>query len=585
MGGSAEYFELVKDLPEGPRNLNVFCDYPRFLGDKIFACEGGDLRLQRVLTLLGRFGTYNISGFTCRQGDIMMLLMAADGLRHRGHLDDDWIVNFRGSEPLSHLRSIAMQGTAAPLHIYKEEQDVHWGSGEHADAMKKLRPNKNDSAETRVEKFEQMRNYVEKNHASIFSDNAVSMLCECHPQQKCPCRPKCNRLRLAVTGFLCRPWTVFGRQAGYAHESEESRIAYFGEMKYSNMDCCFSENSSKFPAEDFVTEMAQAKKLAKFIVMGPDDIGWPASGDRFLSATINEQRLVWVGPDESNLSSAFLSFFQCQVVADGTVFITDPGPGGEIQRHCRALYAKKRKIEYVETMGVEDVLCDSAASFFKQYSEDAEDGMKVGTSGACIADVSQNPAIGRGRAGPWLPRLARSTQLVVVRPYALNGYILTERDLSAVYGWPVLPEHGAKRKLLNWDLGSFNQGTQQRVLGEGWHLPLMVAWFYFVTSHLIWRDPCNVPRVLAPLHLQQVSERLLLRSSRNVETTSSSSHTRKWGQGTTLEGGVPQAAASVSSPTPVRAFQCLPGDSSNLPSPSRLDRRRSPVREGRTSSK
>ena len=392
-------------------------------------------------------------------------------------------------------------------------QDVHLGGldGAHAKEIEELRSSKQSTNAVALDSLEKIEDYIKKHAMDIYADGAVSYNCTTHPGKACKVRWSDERKNMDKTrpttllfgSPLCRPFFPDGGKMGKAHPGEEARVFYQGEIKWSpSLDLSMTENSHLFPAADFCDEMKQVGRVVKFIIAAPFDIGYPVGGERFFGFVLNPQRYVYCGEAGDNCTLNFLTFFQASVEVDGSIFACTDSENAILAN--REAYGKRHKPPVAATSETrtDELLAPRAQEYLKRFYDKRDEGKKISRSGSITVDVSQNPDE-RHRAGSWLPRLSRSSQLVHLDPLgAANGkeHIYTERELSGAHGWPTLdafPED--LKKLLNFELSAFDLHKQSQTLGEGIHLPLGLAALWYFLAHT-WRrsDLESLPPQLLP---------------------------------------------------------------------------------------
>ena len=115
--------------------------------------------------------------------------------------------------------------------------------------------------------------------------------------------------------------------------------------------------------------------------------------------------------------------------------------------------------------------------------------MKTGPTGGIAADCSDNP-LKRHRAGPWMPRPTTSTEAIgVSNDPKKDVHLFTAGEVDALNGFPSLPCFpGDLRALQSWDIRDLSLQRARDVQGEGFHIPLMVAWKLFIFSNTVRRS-------------------------------------------------------------------------------------------------
>jgi hypothetical protein len=284
-GGTKEYFEITKGLPHGPKNLEELCNPHIYLAQRIFAGKLGHVLLQRTMSH-AQSGVAFMSEFTCRQGQELMMAIHQVTMERYG-LPSGWLTFWRGSEPLEHLQQLMRTGGVRSEHVFPTCESVHLNAS-HMAGLRNLRPVAGDTAAEASAMAKKQREYIEHHHEEIYDDAAVSYNCVNHPKQ--PCRVRWSDERVGINRMtsmmfgtpLCRPYCPDGNKLGAKHPGEEGHICHLGELKYSNVDQGWTENSHLYPAKEYVKELSSVHRTAKYILCAPFDIGFPVGGERFL---------------------------------------------------------------------------------------------------------------------------------------------------------------------------------------------------------------------------------------------------------------------------------------------------------------
>jgi hypothetical protein len=146
-----------------------------------------------------------------------------------------------------------------------------------------------------------------------------------------------------------------------------------------------------------------------------------------------------------------------------------------------------------------DLLAPHMVKNFDKLTALAKEGKKVGATGHCVGDLSQNPAK-RHRAGPFLPTQQKSSLTATILPESLDHHVYTCNELSFAHGWPTL-EFVPKeyKECLNYDLSDYGLSHQQRLVGDGMSLNCVQAFALYVFSHSVRKDTLDryIPRPLS----------------------------------------------------------------------------------------
>ena len=298
-----------------------------------------------------------------------------------------------------------------------------------------------------------------------------------------------------------------GNQDGHSHESEPARLAYMGEVLYGNNGLSITENNPKWGKDQFIADVKRANRVPKVVCGGPDYIGWPALGDRMLMATINEAIMLWVGSPSTDVTSSMMSIFGARVDIDGSVFI-NTDTLANLLRYREELAShlpRGRRLEggLTDQTPTGKLLNKSGSENLDAYKKIFNDpnNKRIGRNGCFICDVSQNPEH-RIRCGAWVPRPQRSAQLVCPSE---GDALVTAAEGSASQGWPCTSLFPSDlRAILNWDISGFDCLTQRQILGEGFHVPYVTAFIWFILANCVKREDAMrmPPQIRGHVHLR-----------------------------------------------------------------------------------
>ena len=122
-------------------------------------------------------------------------------------------------------------------------------------------------------------------------------------------------------------------------------------------------------------------------------------------------------------------------------------------------------------------------TYMKAYLESRE---QPGHRDECfVVDMSQNPQQ-RFRAGPWIPTMARSSELYCMSCEG-GPEKFTPAELQFAHGWPLLatPLGDAFRDCASFDFSCLSPTQQRHLAGNGMHLAVLAAWMLYVKMHLM----------------------------------------------------------------------------------------------------
>ena len=208
---------------------------------------------------------------------------------------------------------------------------------------------------------------------------------------------------------------------------------------------------------------------------------------RLLHITHRVLRLV---REDGNVVHEFLSYFGAKCCLEGDLFagLDSQAARDEVlmsMAHRRGMYLTDEQL--ADFRGHWPALLNpSAAATYAAASRSYAAGERVGLGGSYNADLSQS--IGRIRHGPWVPTLARSTQLCSLSRHVLFAPI----EVDLCMGWPsiVRPENAdiAKALGLEASLQHVSRAARRSLAGNGMMLPQVMAWLLYVFSNVARRE-------------------------------------------------------------------------------------------------
>jgi hypothetical protein len=211
-----------------------------------------------------------------------------------------------------------------------------------------------------------------------------------------------------------------------------------------------------------------------------------------MAVAINQATHVWIGDQCGDVTTDFLGFFRAQVQLDACCFAQLDTT--ENLAETKMMYERFKAFPDFLTNAdtpTMDILSDSSATHLQRLrvlkDNKVKVGMvKVGSHAGVVADASQNPQF-RHRAGPWLPTITISSEMVALTTTPEN-HLFTANELSFSQGWPTLGFVKEKyKRALNFDISRLGRGLQRTLLGNGMHLTAFSMWFLYVAAHTIRR--------------------------------------------------------------------------------------------------
>ncbi len=495
-GGTWGYHEQVAGLALGPESLEELAGWPsgmmeRLLGeDEVRAARSAKLA---SLLSAGMVLHTDCSGRMTPENTLAM--MAAALCRSGVALRPDWLVNWRGCDTLtSSQRIMAEAGPQAPVHIFSSV--LARMPPKHQAALKRMKPEPGAGVTARTEAYNAMGAYLRKHRSEIFARDTCSATCLKHPGKACyvsfqdpeGIRAQERPLTCAIKGFPCTPFSAIGNQEGLAHPAMEVVHACIQDMAASGFDLLGVENSDRFPPALFEGELP-SKYVAKSLVFGPDDLGFPIRRRRYMCTAINQETLVWIGPPTAEAMEAEFRemFYQAvQLEADDFLHLDS----AERHRNLRREFAKRRGVYPNQSVGeipFRMLLSPGQQHNLEGYCRMRQDKDQdlVGVRGTFCADLSQDPEE-RPRCGPWFPTFARSSMIVSLSKMDF----FTNAELDFVMGFPSL-EFSANAHLADCcpvRVHDLERSTYCKLLGNGMHVACLMAFWSYIFMNCVRRE-------------------------------------------------------------------------------------------------
>ncbi|CAE7827714.1 unnamed protein product, partial [Symbiodinium necroappetens] len=249
-------------------------------------------------------------------------------------------------------------------------------------------------------------------------------------------------------------------------------------------DLFFSECTPRYPVQDKLGFLEETHEL-RSITVSPLMLGWPVRRSRLFTCGLNKQSLAWVGPEPEDVQEDFLKFFGVDLQATGDVFlVAEADEVRDVQskmaaRRGFAATVNQRQLNMHEIYAPGHLL--RYQDYEKHRAESVESGQVSGES--WFADLDQNMGKGASTPGPVLPSCLTHGTL---HAWSVGRLVLNaERFLAHGFnmypqktGWPLACG-------IQSELRSLTSSQQQLLLGNGWHLPTLACWVFYVLSHTV----------------------------------------------------------------------------------------------------
>ena len=514
--GGVEYHQFATALPPGFPDIRAYGQWSRWLAQKLFSPAEGDepdshnVRLSRTKNNLEHgFVTHcDFAGYRGLEHGLAQMEVEMT----RYGLQPGWLQQWRATEISRNCLSLMVNSKRPPEHTFPGL--ISLLSPRDAETIKSMRPPKGSSDAKMKKCYEHMQAWM-KHNPQAFSHRRCGEKCLNHPGRNCAVTfnakdpeapwtdtPGQRPLVVNSSSPMCTPWTIFGKRKGLSHEAMESWHLYMadtcGARDDSSYDLNFMENGPETPVDFWVANLSR-KKAPKYVVRGPDDLGFCASRCRLAGCTVNEEELFWTGPSGLNMTQDFLRFFHSRVVIEADIFATQDSESNT-HKYYEQL-SKIRKTTYTPGMDPRELLAEHGKQNINRALDMTMTGKKCGVLGTAICDSSQN--VGkwkcRTRISPWMPTLMRSSEMVQIRKgFEECLHVFTPGELAFSQGWPTLKASPKKlRDTMMFDLGSLNPNQARIMYGNGIHLAMITALHFYILSHVVRKD--IISRLRMPL--------------------------------------------------------------------------------------
>lgn len=290
-------------------------------------------------------------------------------------------------------------------------------------------------------------------------------------------------------GTTCTGWTPTGNRLRHADPSEKVHAVWVMERKAlaerEEEDVFFQENSSAYDYQDKIVDPLDTHTVLR-VKWSPDSGGFPVRRPRSFCAGLNNQTMVWTGPEPADVQEHFASFFGRSLAVDGDVWLQATDEMVQAERRRLALTRGNHiGMDNLESFGTEEMLSKllppGQVQRYRSYnSKRVEQGV---ADGACwIADLEQWPDKGKSTPGRLMPsNLTHGT----LWSWALQRPVTALEQFYA-HGYHVFPRDGSPFvcKLLP-HLLTLKSSQLKHLVGNGFHLPSMAAWQVYILSHTV----------------------------------------------------------------------------------------------------
>ena len=310
--------------------------------------------------------------------------------------------------------------------------------------------------------------------------------------------PRPGALIIANAGNCCQGWSQEGKRARGAHASQHALACWVCQRrelaKQRQEDLFFQECTPHFDLQTLLTEPLADSHLIVSVITGPRLLGWPAARDRLLSAGLNMQTLVWLGPPPGQVQEHFEKLWARRPMLTGAVFLqegqvrqtgwlltqmTKKGHYGEVRKLAFQSPPNRRLFRYVLTPGQLQRL--------EKYKALEKEG--AGMDGTYLCDLEHWPMSPGPACGPMFPCLLTHGTILDMN----SGKFAMPRDRCLSLGFHAsdMPEVTQNERFF-WPLGPYVMGQDERVIkqqtGNCQAIPVILAWYLYVFAHTCRRE-------------------------------------------------------------------------------------------------
>ncbi|CAE6935695.1 unnamed protein product [Symbiodinium natans] len=320
-------------------------------------------------------------------------------------------------------------------------------------------------------------------------------------------RSSSNFVRVNMAGTVCTGWSAAGKGLHFADPSERPHAIWASERvaraEQGLEDFMISECTPRYPVQEKLSALENTHDVFS-IVLSPMMLGWPVRRTRVFTCALNRETMAWFGPPASEISAHFMQFFERSVATTGDICLA--ANDAEVRAYLCEM-ARKRGFELPENVPLENVqlhhiYAPGQMVRLQSYEQDRQrhlaetvevDHAAVGALSAVdagpsawFADLEQNLGQGASTPSEMLPSALTHGTL---HAWSANRPVLPMEQFLA-HGFNVFPDRSKwKRACLMTDaLSDFSSCQQKKLLGNGWHLPVIASWMFYIMAHTVKLD-------------------------------------------------------------------------------------------------
>ena len=311
-------------------------------------------------------------------------------------------------------------------------------------------------------------------------------------------------LIVSASGLTCTDFTPLGAQRGDSGPSNLEHITWksarLSLAKRALEAIWFAETGSLYKAKSKQASLSTHHHLVS-VLTGPNHQGYATVRNRSLSAGINKEKFVWVGPPEEEVQLTFDAIFCRNRCIDGRVYLM--ASEDEVRTFAISCATSRKKMLPAATNPSSYFCTISPPHCVQLKSEYERSFASKGIPPPHFADLDHHAGFGP-KHGNMVPPLDTHPKTFTWHAPG-DGHMnceryLTPRELLASLGVDAYEAISGGRNLspLLTALESQPLAKQLQMIGNGVHLPSIAAWFLFVVGNCIPVESINaLPRGLS----------------------------------------------------------------------------------------
>ena len=213
-----------------------------------------------------------------------------------------------------------------------------------------------------------------------------------------------------TSSMTCVGWSTAGRGERFSHASEKYNHIWLVErIRFAELgweDVFFAECTAAFPAVQKLSLALEATHEVYFMVVGPENLGWPCRRPRMLAVGFNRKTMKFVGDDEWVRDFKDKHFKATHLTGKHLLTAEEPERWAYYRSLAHA-QGNHMSVDDLQCMDNEELLSvllpPGQLRIRKQYKEVYNLYCSLG--GCMIADLEQNFGTGCSTPGPDVPCL------------------------------------------------------------------------------------------------------------------------------------------------------------------------------------